>query len=130
LHCYFPTEPASESKATANESDVLSFIQMTQDAKEAIQATKDLQAEWEYLEQEATNTVYPSQDPQHVQARMPLTDPIDQVKMATKYAAIKSVEDRAYQILLDLGMIEERLPPVDMSKFNGVLNLNKQEDEP
>lgn len=86
---------------------------MTQTAREGRQATKDLQAEWEYLEQEATNTVHPLQDPQHVQARMPLTDPIDQVKMAAKYAAIESVEDRAYHILLNLGMIEET-PPSSM----------------
>jgi len=51
-------------------------------------------------QEEEESTKYPKE-------RMPILDPVEQAKVQAKYAAIESLEDRAFQILLDLGMIEK-----------------------
>lgn len=57
------------------------------------------------------NTVEPvtaKREPsKYPKARMPIADPVERAKVSSKYAAIESLEDRAFQILLDLGMIEK-----------------------
>lgn len=53
-------------------------------------------------------SVLPLTDKVYVQARQQPKSPRQEAMLAEKYAAIESVEERAYQILIDLGMVEVR----------------------
>jgi hypothetical protein len=58
-------------------------------------------------ESEADNgSLLPLQDKKYVKARTQPKSPREEEILAAKYAAIPTVEERAYQILVDLGMIE------------------------
>ena len=63
---------------------------------------------------ESANSALPHvMDEKYVQARQQPKSPEEAKILAGKYAAITSLEERAYQILVDLGMVEVREPPVD-----------------
>ncbi|CAJ1932788.1 unnamed protein product [Cylindrotheca closterium] len=47
------------------------------------------------------------EDTKYPKERMPILDPVERAKVSAKYAAIGSLEDRAFQILVDLGMIDQ-----------------------
>jgi hypothetical protein len=66
-----------------------------------------IRRELEYLLEDATNANLPLMDEHFVEARRQPKSPEEDHFLAMKYAAIKSLADRAYQIILDLGMIEE-----------------------
>ena len=57
---------------------------------------------------EATTMALPLQGERFQRARMQPKSPTEEDALAAKYASIESVEERAYQILVDLGMVEER----------------------
>ena len=47
--------------------------------------------------------------------------------LARKYGLIKDTSERAYQILLDLGMVEASAP-INMTKFEGIIDMDKKEE--
>jgi hypothetical protein len=49
----------------------------------------------------------------------------DKERLALKYGSIDDISERAYQVLLDLGMIAES-KPIDMSKFEGIIDTDKK----
>mmetsp|Transcript_28941 Transcript_28941/g.69872 ORF Transcript_28941/g.69872 Transcript_28941/m.69872 type:complete len:452 (-) Transcript_28941:148-1503(-) len=69
-------------------------------------------ADLPYIEQTETKqeekeeeTSSSSSSSKYPKERMPIVDPAERAKVSAKYAAIESLEDRAFQILVDLGMI-------------------------
>ena len=56
---------------------------------------------------ETPNNILPNLEKRYLQARQQPKSPSEEMKLQAKYAAIESVEDRAFQILLDLGMIQK-----------------------
>lgn len=47
----------------------------------------------------------PLMAPKYIRARQQPKDPMEEIRLQQKYAAIESLEERAFQILLDLGMV-------------------------
>ena len=74
-----------------------------------IERLDDIQEKLESRNEEAYTTVLPLQDPQFVEARKQPKSPEVEAALAAKYAAIESLEDRAFQILVDLGMVETNM---------------------
>ena len=59
---------------------------------------------------EARSSILPLKGERYARARMQPKPPAEEETLSTKYAAISSVEERAYQILVDLGMVEQHKP--------------------
>jgi len=59
--------------------------------------------DWDFAE-EGTDS-RPLLEPKYIRARQQPKDPIEEIRLQQKYAAIESLEERAFQILLDLGML-------------------------
>lgn len=85
--------------------------------------------EWGYLHQPAHNTAYPLRDPQFIEARRQPKPRAEKERLAMKYASIEDVSDRAFQVLLDLGMIEASSKPVDMAKFDDIVDATHKIDK-
>jgi len=66
--------------------------------------------ESKYLHEEAANTELPLQVPKHIETRKQPKPPSAEEALAAKYAQIPSLSDRAYEVLKDLGMVEESSP--------------------
>ena len=49
---------------------------------------------------------FPLCDPEHIQARSQPKSSTEEAQIAAKYASISDVGERAFQILVDLGMVE------------------------
>jgi hypothetical protein len=97
--------------------------QLTEQIESKVQLA-ELRAEWKFLMEDADlTTAYPLQDEQFVYARRQPKSAAEEAALAAKYAAIEALMDRAYQILLDLGMIEET-QPIDMDKFTEILEAS------
>jgi hypothetical protein len=77
---------------------------------EEMNPVMDLQAKGDFLMADAANIEYPLIGEQFVEARRQPKNIAEESALAAKYAAIDSLEDRAYQILLDLELIEETAP--------------------
>jgi hypothetical protein len=85
----------------------------------------DIAKEWTFLHQPARNTPYPLRDPKFLDARRQPKSLEDKERLALKYGSIDDISERAYQVLLDLGMIAES-KPIDMSKFEGIIDTDKK----
>ena len=96
--------------------------------EQEIQDHLDLAREWTVLHQPARPTTYPLRDPQFLQARRQPKSVEEQERLARKYASITKLSERAYQVLLDLGMIEKSTPTVDMSKFEGIIDMTMKKE--
>jgi hypothetical protein len=81
----------------------------------------ELQAEWKVLLEETANSCYPLSDEAFVEARCQPKSSDEEAKLIDRYHSIESTEERAFQILLDLGMIQESTP-VNIEKFNEILS--------
>ena len=77
----------------------------------------EVEREWHRLMEDAVNTEYPLADRRFFEARIQPKSQEEEAAVSAKYAAIESVEDRAFQILLDLGLVEET-KPIDIDMFN------------
>lgn len=66
-------------------------------------------------------------DAQHLQARRPSLEQENASLLASKYQAIEAIEDRAFQILLDLGMIQENVP-MDISTLDAIPNVDSGDE--
>ena len=81
-----------------------------------------------------TTTELPLMTRSFVQARSQPKSPSEEKKLQRKYAAIPELGDRAYQILVDLGMVEVEFesgaPPTnpDSDSFSAV--LPDEDEEP
>lgn len=60
-----------------------------------------------YISSDTGTSLFLSTKKRHIKAREQPKIPTEEEKLQVKYASIDSVEDRAFQILLDLGMIQE-----------------------
>jgi hypothetical protein len=96
--------------------------------EQEIQDHLDLAREWTVLHQPARPTTYPLRDPQFLQARRQPKSVEEQERLAMKYASIENLSERAYQVLLDLGMIEKSTPTVDMSKYEGIIDMTRKKE--
>ena len=104
------------------------FLEHDPDTEQEIHDSLDRDKEWTFLHQPARNIEYPLQDSQFLEARRQPKSQEEKERWALKYARIDNVSERAYQVLLDLGMIEQSRPTVDMmSKFDGIIDTNKKE---
>jgi hypothetical protein len=88
---------------------------------EEMKPVMDIQAECDFLMADAANIEYPSIDEQFVGARRQPKNIAEEFALDSKYAAIGSLEDRAYQILLDLELIEETAP-IDIDEITAILD--------
>jgi S-DNA-T family DNA segregation ATPase FtsK/SpoIIIE len=107
-----------ESDIEIPEKRSLEDLKKTREAKlEKIEQLNEINVEVERLIDDAATTELPLRKENFVEARRAQKSPEEEAKLASKYAAIESVEERAYEILMDLGMIEDsRL--VDMDDVN------------
>ena len=71
-----------------------------------IEEEDNIQEQKKLADEEAITTEYPLMHQRFVDARAQPKSPDVEAALASKYAAIQSLEERAFQILLDLGMIE------------------------
>jgi hypothetical protein len=121
-----PTESDSSSlknsaSYTSQESNKAGVLEHDPAIELEIHQHLDMAKEWIVLRQSASNTAYPLQDPKFIEARRQPKSLQDKQRLAVKYGSIKDISERAYQVLLDLGMIEES-KPVDMSKFDDIID--------
>jgi hypothetical protein len=115
------SEASEETPVTPKASD--DTQQLTEQIESKVQLA-ELRAEWKFLMEDADlTTAYPLQDEQFVHARRQPKSAPEEAALAAKYAAIEDLMDRAYQILVDLGMIEET-QPIDMDKFIEILEAS------
>ena len=71
-------------------------------------ATTTVNSDTIVLKNEATSDNWPLMDAKYVNFRASMTNAKAAKVAGEKYAKIENLEDRAFQILLDLGMVEER----------------------
>jgi hypothetical protein len=117
-----------QEMATARTSAGGGVLEHDPRIEQEIQDHLDLAREWTLLHQPARQTTYPLRDPQFLQARRQPKSVEEQERLARKYASIQNLSERAYQVLLDLGMIEKSKPTVDMSKFEGIIDMTMKKE--
>jgi hypothetical protein len=82
--------------------------------------------ELKFLQEEAINsTAYPLRDQKFMEARRQPKPKMEEENLASKYGQIRDTSERAYQILVDLGMVEASAP-IDMTKFEGIIDMDYQ----
>ncbi len=111
-------ETKIEAKTNGNDSDSTSVLETEETIKKESAVTK----ENNLLQEETIPATYPSRDPTSVTSRQQPKSKQEEEQLATKYAQIVNVSERAYQILVDLGMVDES-EQIDVTKFNGTIDL-------
>ena len=130
-----PTTPTTTTTTTTTTTATATsptsagvFLEHDPDIEPEIHDSLDRDKEGTFLYQPARNIEYPLRDSQFREARRQPKSQEEKERWALKYARIDNVSERAYQVLLDLGMIEQSRPTVDMmSKFDGIIDTNKKE---
>ena len=106
-----------------------SVLETDEKAKEELSRVVAVANEWNFLQQKATNSesANPLQNPKFIEARRQPKPKMEAENLARKYGLIKDTSERAYQILLDLGMVEASAP-INMTKSEGIIDMDKKEE--
>lgn len=126
--------PLTESTSSAEEESLAeeyvegnsAVILVDDKGTEELSRVLALTNEWKFLQEEAANTVYALREQKFIEARRQPKAKTDAEKLATKYGKISDTSERAYQILVDLGMVEPSSRAMDISKFEGIIDMDKQ----
>jgi hypothetical protein len=97
------------------------YSTLDNEIEEKMKPVMELQADWDFLMADAANIEFPLIDEQFVEARRQPKKIAEESALAAKYAAIDSLEDRAYRILLDLELIKETAP-IDIDEITAILD--------
>jgi hypothetical protein len=112
---------ANKRRQDPKRSRLRSLEKAKEEKLKKLKRLTQIRQELEYLLEDATNANLPLMDEHSVEARQQPKSPEEEDLLARRYAAIESLANRAYQILLDLGMIEESYG-VDFDVIRGLLD--------
>lgn len=115
-----------DAGASTSASGRTKVLQYDPSIQKEIHHNLDMIKEWTFLHQPAMNQEYPLQDAMFVEARRQPKSIEDQERLAFKYGKIDDLSERAFQILLDLGMIRSSTKPMlDVSKVKEIIDTDQ-----
>ena len=96
--------PIPLGDASAATSPSTSILQLNDTTKKELEQVISITKEWEFQQEEAI-TSYPLPDPKFVGSRRQPKSKDEEEMLKAKYGQIHDVSERAYQILVDLGLV-------------------------